>query len=94
MLKQSKQSKQMTEMLNGTLEGIVLAILEKEPCMATKSWRDFAEYQPVTSIVNTVRALFEGQPVATGIWIALVWCVGIPLAAYFGSAAVYRRKMK
>src|SRR6185295_5132859 len=39
--------------------------------------RVFAEHQPVTSIVNTIRALFAQQPVGTGIWIALAWCIGI-----------------
>src|SRR5574342_413366 len=42
----------------------------------------FAENQPVTSIVNTIRALFEQQPVGTNIWIALAWCVGILIVAY------------
>ena len=39
--------------------------------------RAFAENQPVTSIVNTIRDLFTQQPVSTDIWIALAWCVGI-----------------
>src|ERR1700749_3495239 len=39
--------------------------------------RAFAEHQPVTSIVDTIRHLFAGQPVGSGIWTALGWCVGI-----------------
>src|SRR5215467_14571083 len=39
--------------------------------------RAFAENQPVTSIVNTIRALFEQQPAGHDIWIALAWCVGV-----------------
>ncbi|HLY15421.1 MAG TPA: ABC transporter permease, partial [Candidatus Limnocylindrales bacterium] len=39
--------------------------------------RAFAENQPVTAIVNTIRALFEQQPVGSEIWVALAWCVGI-----------------
>src|SRR5918997_1063291 len=39
--------------------------------------RAFAENQPVTSIVNTLRAVFTEQPVGTGIWTALAWCVGL-----------------
>src|SRR5271165_390094 len=38
--------------------------------------RAFAENQPVTSIVDTIRDLFAQQPVSTGIWIALAWCLG------------------
>lgn len=52
----------------------------------------FAEHQPVTSIVNTVRNLFSGQPVGTEIWIALAWCVGILGLGYALSVLVYRRR--
>jgi len=41
--------------------------------------RVFAENQPVTSIVNAIRALLSNQPTGNEIWIALAWCVGIPL---------------
>jgi ABC-2 type transport system permease protein len=53
----------------------------------------FAENQPVTSIVNTIRALLEGQPVGDEIWIALAWCVGILVVAYAFAMMVYRRKI-
>jgi ABC-2 type transport system permease protein len=55
--------------------------------------RWFAENQPVTSIVNTIRDLFAGQPVSGDIWAALAWCVGILLAAYVSAMAIYRRKI-
>lgn len=54
--------------------------------------RWFAEYQPVTSIVNTIRDLFAQQPVGTDIWIALAWIVAILVVAYAVSAVIYRRK--
>jgi ABC-2 type transport system permease protein len=53
----------------------------------------FAENQPVTSIVNTIRALFEQQPVGGDIWIALAWLVGILVVAYGFAIASYRRKV-
>lgn len=53
----------------------------------------FAENQPVTPIVNSIRALFAEQPVGNDIWIALAWCVGILVVAYGFAMAVYRRKM-
>ncbi|MFS0701467.1 ABC transporter permease [Cellulomonas sp. 179-A 4D5 NHS] len=52
----------------------------------------FAEHQPVTSIVDTIRALLAQQPVGTDIWVALAWCVGVLVVAYAGAMAVYRRK--
>jgi ABC-2 type transport system permease protein len=54
--------------------------------------RTFAEHQPVTSIVNTIRDLFGGQPVGAGIWVALGWCVGILAVAYLFATVSYRRK--
>jgi ABC-2 type transport system permease protein len=55
--------------------------------------RAFAEHQPVTSIVDTIRALFAGQPVHGDLWVALAWCVGLLVAAYALAMAVYRRKI-
>ncbi|MFD9941105.1 ABC transporter permease [Nonomuraea sp. NPDC059023] len=55
--------------------------------------RFFAEHQPVTSIVNAIRALLAEQPVGTDIWIALGWCVGILVVAYGFAMNTYRRKI-
>ncbi|MFZ0995891.1 MAG: ABC transporter permease [Candidatus Dormiibacterota bacterium] len=55
--------------------------------------RVFAEYQPVTSIVNAIRNLFTQQPVGTDIWIALAWCLGILLVAYSFAMVTYRRRI-
>ncbi len=55
--------------------------------------RVFAENQPVTSIVNTIRNLFTQQPVGSDIWIALAWCVGILVVAYLFAMRTYRRKI-
>ncbi|MFD8130766.1 ABC transporter permease [Streptomyces mirabilis] len=55
--------------------------------------RWFAEHQPVTSIVNTIRDLFARQPVGDDIWIALAWCVGILVVAYVFAMVAYRRKI-
>ena len=55
--------------------------------------RWFAENQPVTSIVNTIRDLLAQQPVADSIWIALAWCVGILVLAYLAAGTIYRRKI-
>ncbi|OLT21358.1 ABC transporter permease [Pseudonocardia sp. CNS-139] len=55
--------------------------------------RWFAENQPVTSIVNTIRDLFAGQPVGDDIWTALAWCVGVLVVAYVFAMVTYRRKI-
>ena len=53
----------------------------------------FAEHQPVTSIVNSIRALFGQQPVGGDIWVALAWLVGILVLAYGFAMAAYRRRI-
>jgi ABC-2 type transport system permease protein len=54
--------------------------------------RWFAEHQPVTPIVDTIRHLFAEQPVGTGGWVALAWCVGLLLVAYALAMRTYWRK--
>ena len=55
--------------------------------------RAFAEHQPVTSIVDTLRNLYAGQPVGTDIWTALAWCVGLLVVAYALAMNTYHRKV-
>lgn len=55
--------------------------------------RAFAEKQPVTSIVESIRALLSGQPVGYDIWVALVWCLGILIVAYVFAMIVYKHKV-
>src|SRR6266540_2259645 len=55
--------------------------------------RAFAEHQPVTSIVNTIRDLLTRQPVGTDGWTALGWCVGILIVAYVFASLSYRRRI-
>ena len=55
--------------------------------------RAFAENQPVTSIVEAIRALLSDQPVGNDIWVALAWCVGILLVAYFFAMRVYKKRV-
>lgn len=55
--------------------------------------RAFAEHQPVTSIVNTIRALFVEQPVGRQGWTALAWCVAILAVAYGAARLAYRRTL-
>jgi len=47
----------------------------------------FAENQPITQVVNAIRALMNGQPTGHYVLLSVVWCVGIllvtvPLASY------------
>lgn len=44
-----------------------------------KAIRVFAEHNPITYVVNVVRALVLGTPVGNDIWFALAWIAGIML---------------
>lgn len=52
--------------------------------------RAFAENQPVTPIVEAIRALLSGQEVGNAIWIALAWCMAIMILAYIVAIHVYK----
>ena len=54
--------------------------------------RAFAERQPVTSIVDSLRDLLAQQPVGNDLWVALAWCVGILVAAYAVARATLARR--
>lgn len=53
--------------------------------------RWFAQNQPVTSIVESLRHLMEGQPVGGAIWTALAWCTGLAVVAYVLAMRLYRK---
>lgn len=54
----------------------------------------FADNQPVTSIVNVIRALFNQQPIGSDFWIALAWLVGLSVGAYALAINAYRKKFR
>jgi len=54
--------------------------------------RAFAENQPVTPIVDAIRALLSNQPAGNEIWSALAWCVAIMLWTYIFAVRVYKKQ--
>lgn len=56
--------------------------------------RAFAEHQPVTPIVDAIRALYGQQPVDADIWVALTWCLAILVAGYAIATRLYRRQSR
>jgi ABC-2 type transport system permease protein len=53
----------------------------------------FADNQPATSIVETLRNLYADQPLGNDLLIALAWCVGLLFVAYALGVRTYRRKL-
>jgi ABC-2 type transport system permease protein len=66
------------------------AFVPTDSMPAPVAW--FAENQPVTSIVDTLRALFAGAPVGGEIWVALGWLAGVLVGAWALAIAISRRR--
>jgi ABC-2 type transport system permease protein len=54
--------------------------------------RQFAEYQPFTPIIETLRGLLNGTPSAGDAIAALAWSVGIAIVGYLWALATFRRR--
>jgi ABC-2 type transport system permease protein len=54
--------------------------------------RQFAEYQPFTPIIETLRALLTGAPVGNHAVVAVAWCAGIALIGYGWAKRLYNRE--
>ncbi len=53
--------------------------------------RWFADYQPFTPVIETLRALLAGTPVGTSGLLAVGWCLVITLVSYLWSLKLYNR---
>ena len=54
--------------------------------------RQFAEYQPFTPIIESLRGLLAGTPSGGYAAAALAWCAGIALVGYLWSRATFSRR--
>jgi ABC-2 type transport system permease protein len=54
--------------------------------------RWFAEYQPFTPIIETLRGLLTDKPIGNNAWIALVWSAAIALVGYLWSKRLFDRE--
>lgn len=54
--------------------------------------RAFADNQPITPIVETMRSLIVNGTAGPKVWIALAWCVGLLAVCYFAAIKIYKRK--
>ncbi len=60
----------------------------------TMPWwlRGFAQHQPVTSVIDALRALLLGGKVGSSAWEAVVWSVGITLGSVLLAGVLFRRR--
>jgi ABC-2 type transport system permease protein len=64
------------------------------PIDTMPSWiHGFAEHQPFTPVIESVRGLLLDTPVGNAPWIALAWCGGILAVAVAASGYLFRRRM-
>ena len=54
--------------------------------------RQFAEYQPFTPVIETLRALLTGAPVGSHAVVAVAWCAGIALTGDMWAKRLYSRE--
>jgi ABC-2 type transport system permease protein len=54
--------------------------------------RQFAEYQPFTPIIETLRGLLDGAPSSGDAIAALAWCAGIALVGYLWSLSTFEKR--
>jgi ABC-2 type transport system permease protein len=54
--------------------------------------RQFAEYQPFTPIIETLRGLLAGTPSAGDAIAAVAWCAGIALAGYLWALSTFKKR--
>jgi len=52
----------------------------------------FAEYQPFTPFIETLRGLLLGTPLGWNPLLAIGWCIAIALLGYVWSMVIYERK--
>jgi len=53
--------------------------------------RWFAEYQPVSPVIDTVRGLLLGTSIGNSLVLALAWSIGLALVGYVSARAIYNR---
>ena len=54
--------------------------------------RWFAQYQPFTPIIETLRGLLLGTGIGAKAWLAVAWCVALAAAGDLWAKALYRRR--
>jgi ABC-2 type transport system permease protein len=55
--------------------------------------RIFAENQPMTPIIETIRSLLLNESVGNNAFIAVLWCSGILIASYIAAMQIYKHRV-
>ncbi|MFC7309333.1 ABC transporter permease [Streptomyces monticola] len=82
---------------NNAMPMILLPLLSSAfiPVDTMPGWfQPFAEYQPFTPAIETLRGLLLGSEIGHNGWLTLAWCVGLAGIGYFWSTAKFNRDPK
>ncbi|NDL60259.1 ABC transporter permease [Phytoactinopolyspora mesophila] len=62
------------------------------PTDSMPAWLEwFAEHQPFTPVIETLRGLFFDMPIGNNAWISVVWCVGITAVCFLWARRLFNR---
>jgi ABC-2 type transport system permease protein len=81
----------------GAFSYILLLLIFISPAFVPSSsirpfLRGFAENQPMTPIIETMRSLLTNGPAGPRVWTAVAWSLGILVVTYVLSLRVYKRR--
>lgn len=82
---------------NNALPMILLPLLSSAfiPVETMPGWfRPFAEYQPFTPAIETLRGLLLGTEIGHNGWLALAWCLALTVLGYLWSTAKFNSDPK
>ncbi|MFD9974291.1 ABC transporter permease [Streptomyces sp. NPDC059017] len=82
---------------NNAVPLMVLPLLSSAfvPVETMPGWfRPFAEYQPFTPAIETLRGLLLGTGIGHNGWLAVAWCLGLAVLGHFWSTSLFGRDPK
>ncbi|WP_414938384.1 ABC transporter permease [Amycolatopsis sp. cmx-11-51] len=63
------------------------------PTDSMPAWlRWFAEYQPFTPVIETIRGLLLGTPIGNSGWLAVGWCAVLSIVGYLWSKSLFAKE--
>jgi len=63
------------------------------PIETMPTWlHGFAEHQPATPVIETLRGLLMGAPIGDSAWLAVAWCAAITVVSITLAAVLFRHR--